>query len=89
MHLEGDFRGATMSNRGAQLRMQAKLTRRLAAANAGSYAPRLSDDALRDRLAEADDMSARLLGAVEQLSAEQPQFASVLSNIVQATLSRG
>ena len=75
--------------RAAQLRLQQKVTGRVQAAIQGSYAPALNDDALRDRLAEADDTSARLLTVVEQLSAEQPQYASVLSSIVQATLSRG
>ena len=43
--------------------------------------------ALRERIAEADDTSARLLSVVEQLSAEQPQYASILSSMVQAVLS--
>ena len=42
---------------------------------------------LRERIAEADDTSARLLSVVEQLAAEQPQYSSVLSTMVQAVLS--
>ena len=73
--------------RAAQTRTQAKLARRLEAAAAGRYEPAASEDVLRERIAEADDTSARLLSVVEQLSAEQPQFASVLSSMVQAVLS--
>ena len=73
--------------RTAQLRTQSKLASRLALAASGRYEPTASEAALRERIAEADDSSARLLSVVEQLSAEQPQYASVLSSMVQAVLS--
>jgi len=73
--------------RSGQLKTQRKLAGRLEAAASGRYEPTASEEALRERIAEADDMSARLLSVVEQLSAEQPHFASVLSSMVQAVLS--
>ena len=60
---------------------------RLVAASEGRYQPSAGEDALRERIAEADDTSARLLSVVEQMSAEQPQYSSVLSTMVQAVLS--
>lgn len=71
----------------AQMRTQSKLAKRLVAASEGRYQPSASDDMLRERIAEADDTSARLLSVVEQLAAEQPQYSSVLSTMVQAVLS--
>lgn len=71
----------------AQMRTQSKLAKRLVAASEGRYQPSASDDMLRERIAEADDTSARLLSVAEQLAAEQPQYSSVLSTMVQAVLS--
>ena len=73
--------------RAMQMQTQSRLAQRLVHAADGSYAPRLPDDQLRDRIAEADDTSARLLGVIESLSAEQPQYGPVLSTMVQAVLS--
>ena len=70
-----------------QLKTQSSLAKRLTAAARGQYESTASEDALRERIAEADDTSARLLGVVESLSAEQPQYASVLSSMVQSVLS--
>ena len=69
------------------MRTQSKLAKRLVAASEGRYQPSASDDMLRERIAEADDTSARLLSVAEQLAAEQPQYSSVLSTMVQAVLS--
>ena len=75
------------SVRSAQMRTQSMLAKRLVAASEGRYQPTPSEDALRERIAEADDTSARLLSVVEQLSSELPQYGSVLSTMVQAVLS--
>jgi len=73
--------------RTSQLNTQRKLASRLEAAASGQYEPMASEEALRERIAQADDTSARMLAVVEQLSSEQPQYASVLSSMVQAVLS--
>jgi len=65
-----------------QLRTQSKIASRLTSANEGGYEPTASAEALREQIAEADDTAARLLGVVEQLQAEHPQYASVLSAMV-------
>jgi len=73
--------------RAAQIRTQAGIAARLQAAAQGRYEPTASEDVLRERIASADDTSARLLSVVESLSAEAPQYANVLSSVVQAVLS--
>lgn len=73
--------------RSAQMATQQKLARKLTAAAQGRYEVASSEEALRERIAEADDTSARLLAVVEQLSTEQPKYAALLSNTVQAVLS--
>lgn len=66
------------------LRTQAKLANRITAATQGAYTPLASEEALSERIAEADDTAARLLTVIESLSQEQPQHATVFSAVVQA-----
>jgi len=68
----------------AMLGTQARLASRVTRATQGSYMPLASEELLRDRIAEADDTSARLLTVVESLSQEHPQHATVFSAVVQA-----
>jgi len=68
----------------AQLQTEATVAGRIVAASEGRYTPASSAEALHERIAEADDTAARLLSVVETLSAELPQYASVLSSMIQS-----
>jgi chromosome segregation ATPase len=68
----------------AQLRTQSKLARKLVDAAQGQYQPHSSAEALKARIAEADDTSARLLSVVDALSNEVPHLGPALSSMVQA-----
>ena len=68
----------------AQLRAQSKCARRLLAAGEGRYQPVMPGDIMQARVEESEDLTARLLSVVEDLSQELPQHASVLSSVVQA-----
>jgi len=68
----------------AMMGTQARLSSRVTRATQGSYVPLASEEALRERIAEADDTAARLLTVVESLSQEHPQHATVFSALVHA-----